>query len=730
MTASTTETVVVALVTDPQDKFHCLESSVEQAGLRQSLEVRLKQTGLPADHLKIFIKPDLAFYFKPATTITDPELVERLVDWLHAAGYTNVTIGTARNSSGFWLENRDPLILADLAGYRFETTQQNPYDFADLSEDLCDGEFPASSVLQGSLLNACWKNADFRISFAKAKTDEEFAYAGTAQNLLGVLPLEDTELQYYHRLRPEDVCSELLQHTPIHFAIVDAYVANHGSAGSRSALPLAVSTIISSSSVTLADWTLANKLGVDPYRSPIVAKLLREQGLPQHYDIVGDVTPFPAVKNVHPMVADAVAKRNTSLEVQRTAIAWLQSVDRLLFPFKDGTTDKINSALAAQFGSLDSDPLSFAAYLTFNYAFGSASQMNDASKVMFAKDKLKWMERPLNIPLQDLMAADYEASWAYMEPLEALVLQFPPDANGMRMHYLDNSILFHFSREVPIPFDDFVARVDITRSIRMMNDYIGGSCVPMIRDETGRITHQAERNIYLAQPNYTAPSGGEPIDVSKLEYILYTDHEQKIWWRTVKSENNSARFDDGTVTFTRTAANETAISVVGRQEFALPVLWQLLKLDLNPALKNYLVADAYKTFFNRTIANMTAEFEGREYRVGQPWSAAEASPEPASAKFATSVGELSDKARIEIDRITSKLSLRSKTVTPTYVDAAGFSHFTPPANTTDPAADTVAAWADKAQLQTVTDGAIDFVKGLAKAIQQDFSPSRTGNSGH
>lgn len=722
-----TQAVVVALATDPQDKFGCLESAIEQAGLKQALALRSQQTGLSADKLRIFIKPDLSFYFRPATTITDPELVERLIDWLHNAGYTNITLGTARNSSSFWLENRDPLILADLAGYHF-----NAYDFVDMSEDLCDGEFSSTSILQSTSLNASWKNADFRISFAKGKTDEEFVYAGTAQNLLGILPLEDTELEYYHRLRPEDLCSELLQHTPAHFAIVDAFVSNHGSAGSRSSLPLEVSTIIASASVTLADWALANKLGVDPYRSLIVAKLLREQGLPQPYQVIGGLAPFPSVKNVHPMVVDAVAKRNTSLDMQRSAIAWLQCVDRELFPFKDALTDKMNSALAAQFSGLDSDPLAFSSFLLLNYTFGSLSQMNESSKVMFAKDKLHWMERSLNIPLQNLAPSDYEASQAYMEPLEKLVLQSPPDQNGMRMQYLDNSILFHFSREVPIPFDDFVARVDISRSIRMMNDYIGGSCVPVIRDAEGRVTHQAERNIYLPQPNYTAYSGGQPIDVSKLEFVTYSSDEQKIWWRTIKSENNSARYDDGTVTFARTAVNETAISIVGRQEFSLPVFWQMMQLDLNPALKNYLVADAYKTFFNKTLANFTAQFEQREYRVGQPWTAAKdgARPEPVSAKMASSVRELTDKSRIEIDRITARFSLRNPTPTPIFVDEQGFSHFAAPTDTVTAPTNGLPAWADKAQLQNAANGIADFVRDFMKAVNKDFAQNRTENSGH
>jgi uncharacterized protein (DUF362 family) len=712
------EQVIVSIATEPDGKFHCLEEAIEAAGLKDALNKRLQETGKAADQLRVFIKPDLAFFFKPATTITDPELVEHLVGWLKNLGFTSICVGVAKDSSGFWLDSRDPMILADLAGYHFDS-----YDFANLSEDLSEEKFPTTSILRDCSLSSAWMEADFRIVFAKCRTDEEFVYAGALQSLLGILPNEDTELQYYHRLRPEDLASELVRLAPPQFAIVDAFIANQGSAGSRHRNPLHASTVIASSNCLLADWAVANKLGVDPYRSVIVAKVLREQGLPSKYSVSGDLTPLPAVKNVHPMVADAVMKRNTSLDVQRSAAAWLQTVDRELFAFKDALTDRINRSLAAQFGNLDADPLAFASFLTLNYSLAGFSQFNESSKILFMKDQLHWMERPLNMKIDDLSAADYEASKTYMEPLEEQVMQLSPDSNGMRMQYLDNSVLFHFSRHLPIPFDDFVERVDISKSIRMMNDYIGGACVPVLRDTSGRVTHQAERNIYLPQPNYIAFSGGQPIDVSKLEFIEYSDTERKIFWRTIKSENNSARFDDGTVAFTRTAQHETLVSVVGRQEFILPPYWQLMQLDLNPALKDYLVADAYKTFFTNTIGNFTADFEQRPYRIGKPWPGPaqdQTRPVIASERLSEAVSDLASKARTEIDRITSRFSLRTEISKPVTIDAHGFSHFEAPKTTHEERAKSP-LWADKAQIQDVTAGAVGFVQDLIQAINKDLA---------
>lgn len=717
-----TNQTVVSIVTEPSDKFRCLDEALNAAGLKLALNLRMLDTGKSADQFHVFIKPDLAFFFKPATTITDPELVEHLVSWLRNQGIAHVSVGIAKDSSGFWLESRDPLILADLAGYHFDS-----YDFVNLSENLSEEAFRATSILRDTSLSKAWMEADFRIVFAKCQTDEEFTYSAALQSMLGILPNEDTEQQYYQRLRPEDLASELLRLAPPHFAIVDAFVANQGSAGSRHANPLCASTVIASTSLALADWAAAGKLGVDPYRSVVVAKVLREQGLPSPYTVSGDLTPLPAVKNVHPMVADAVARRNTSLNVQRSAAAWLQTVDRELFPFKDALTDRINRSLAPQFGNLDTDPLAFSSFLTMNYSLAGLSQFDQSSKILFNKDQLHWMERPLNIRIDNLSAADYEASKAYMVPLEERVLQLSPDLNGMRMEYLDNSVLFHFSRHLPIPFNDFVKQVDISKSIRMMNDYIGGACVPVSRDEANRVTHQAERNIYLPQPNYIAFSGGQPIDVSKLEFVEYSDTEHKIYWRTIKSENNSARFDDGTVAFTRTSQDETLVSVVGRQEFILPPFWQLMQLDLYPALKDYLVADAYKTFFTNTMGNFTANFEHRPYRIGKPWPGPaqdQTRPVIASEQLSTAVNDFAARARTEIDRLTARLSLRTEIPPPISIDANGFSHFEAPKTTQDRATKT-SFWADKTQVQDATVGAVGFVKDLIQAINRDLARDTT-----
>jgi hypothetical protein len=151
-----------------------------------------------------------------------------------------------------------------------------------------------------------------------------------------------------------------------------------------------------------------------------------------------------------------------------------------------------------------------------------------------------------------------------------------------------------------------------------MADYIGGRVVVLDRDLSRRPVRQAERNLYLTQPNYLAFWGGQPIDVCKIETVSYSDTEHRLVWRTVSSPNGSATYDDGAMTFTDAGPGLTRLTVSGRQLFTLPPFWEAVDLDRFPAYKAVLVEDAYRRFFEATFDNLEACYEGREFRIGRP----------------------------------------------------------------------------------------------------------------
>ena len=127
---------------------------------------------------------------------------------------------------------------------------------------------------------------------------------------------------------------------------------------------------------------------------------------------------------------------------------------------------------------------------------------------------------------------------------------------------------------------------------------------------------QAERNIYLPQPNYLVLYQGKPIDVSKLEVVEYAAERHRLFWKTIGSENGSASYDDGIATFERTAEG-TRVTIVGRQQFTLPLFWQVFDLDLLPDLKSMLVTHAYQTFFDRTHGELRGAGRGSRYPYRQ-----------------------------------------------------------------------------------------------------------------
>jgi hypothetical protein len=177
--------------------------------------------------------------------------------------------------------------------------------------------------------------------------------------------------------------------------------------------------------------------------------------------------------------------------------------------------------------------------------------------------------------------------------------------------------VFEVSRVVAADFKEFTARVDVAAGISLMADYLGGRRVEVPGSADPSRTRQAERNLYLPQPNYLAAWGGQPIDVCKIELVERLSDRHRLLWRTVSSPNGSADYDDGTLTFARAPAG-TLVTVRGRQLFTLPPSWSTIDLAALPEVRSPLLEDAYRRFFTTTFDNLEACFEGREFRIGRP----------------------------------------------------------------------------------------------------------------
>jgi hypothetical protein len=245
--------------------------------------------------------------------------------------------------------------------------------------------------------------------------------------------------------------------------------------------------------------------------------------------------------------------------------------------------------------------------------------------------------------------ADYDGLPAELARVDAIIDRLPlsEDPDALRWCFVEGATLFEVRRLVPADFDAWVERVDVAEGISLMADYIGGrrvlvgDAVPADGEGDAR-QRQAERNLYLPQPNYLAAWGGEPIDVCKIELVERGPHRHRLLWRTVSSPNGSAVHDDGTLTFDRAGTAGTMVTIRGRQLFTLPTALDAVDLPSVPELHRPLLEEAYRRFFTSTFDNLEACFEGREHRIGRP------PPDPSEPMLTESV-------RMLVDALTSRI---------------------------------------------------------------------------
>jgi uncharacterized protein (DUF362 family) len=704
-----------------------LEQVLEAAGFWSHIENARRSARSRRSSFRIIIKPDLDFYDPRTPGGTDPVLVEHLIEMLHDRGFENVAVVDGRNDPDTWLHNRDPLVVPELVGYRFATTKGRPYEIV-AAGNLSAAETP-SAAAPATLIDAYWSSANYRINFAKNKTHEDSAYALCVHNLAGLTSREGRVAP--GRREAPDNCLEVLRRTPPDFNIIDAYVSCHGGAGHRAPRPMQTSAFIASTDALLADWVAAAKMGLDPYASPENALALRNVGLPACHEIDGDLGPYPLWRNVHPLIAHSARLRNGSDALGRIAAAWFQSVDRERFPLKDFYNDRINSFVSPLMSRLDDNPRSFWAVVLLNYLIARIDGAIVSQHTMFSKDKLRRVVAPLTIAPADYGQAEFDSIPEYLMPYEKLLESSPPSRMGLRWRYVDGSVLFSCSHVFPVEFESFTAKVDITRSIQYMNDYIGGTTLVVRRDARKRVVRQAERNLYLQQPNWMVLFGGEVIDVEKLQIVAYESDRQTIYWRTVRSANDSARFDDGSVSFSRTGAGETTVRVFARQQFSLPLFFKVFDVNLAPGIRDPIVESAYTTFFAGTMANLQAAYDGRDFRIGQDLSIAN-EQDPAGkhelprylATAAAAIAELlrhrGDAANLWQWLFDGATPAPDSTSRPQQADRDGFRHFeAPPVDVTSGAVRSDEQ-AIVAGLAALARDAPDFLTGLADAMHKDL----------
>lgn len=244
-----------------EDKFALLDDVLAEAGFFEVLERRFRESGKAKEDFAVVIKPNFMFMHskKDYSGYTDPELVEALIDRVVDRGFANVAVVEAQSTYGNYYKNREVLKVAEYVGY---STEKN-YRVVDLTEEMVPYDY--GGRLGNHFVGPTWRDADFRVSFAKNKTHTFCNYTLTLKNVYGTLPVQN-KLKAYHNEREYDWPTiETLKHFPVHFGLVDAVYSADGQFGViTDPTPRHTKTIIGGESLIAVDWVGAKKMGLDP----------------------------------------------------------------------------------------------------------------------------------------------------------------------------------------------------------------------------------------------------------------------------------------------------------------------------------------------------------------------------------------------------------------------------------------------------------------------------------
>jgi uncharacterized protein (DUF362 family) len=291
------ETVTVAAIRDP-DKRKALDAVLEATGFLDTVTGAWQASGKPKEAFSILIKPNFMFAYNKSdhTTYTDPELVHHLVTALrNRGGFENLAVVEAQSTYGQYFDKRSVREVAEYLGYAVDGSAG--YKLVDLTLDQWE-ERHLGPHLGYHPVPLTWKDADFRISFAKNKTHAYSYYTLTLKNIYGALPLGDKFSEYHTGRGIYHTTIDYLRAFPVHFGLIDAHLSADGPFGIfADAEPNITETIIGGANLVAVDWVGASKMGIDPKISRYMELAVKAFGKPE-IKLVGDPNPYRPWLNV------------------------------------------------------------------------------------------------------------------------------------------------------------------------------------------------------------------------------------------------------------------------------------------------------------------------------------------------------------------------------------------------------------------------------------------------
>ncbi len=287
------------------EKYAALDGALDAAGFDALLEERLTASGKARSSFLVAIKPNFLFAYdkRDVSTYTDPELVHHLVRRIRQRGFDTIRVVEAQSTYGEFFDRRSVAEMAEYLGFDGSAG----YQVVDMTLDA-DEQRDLGPALGVHPVSKVWREADFRISFAKNKTHAYAYYSLTLKNIYGALPLANKFKEYHCGRGIYATTIEYLRAFPVHFGIIDAWLSADGPFGVfADPAPNRTETVIAGSDLVAVDWVGASKMGIDPMISTYMQLAVEAFGKPA-IRLEGDANPYRPWLNV-PAVVTVFAEK-------------------------------------------------------------------------------------------------------------------------------------------------------------------------------------------------------------------------------------------------------------------------------------------------------------------------------------------------------------------------------------------------------------------------------------
>jgi uncharacterized protein (DUF362 family) len=253
-----------------------------------------ENSGKERSEFRVVIKPNMMVFINPRAyeaTVTDKDLVEHLVDHILRLGFSDISVCEAQNDVGRMLKNHNVKFVAERIGYK----PSGRYRIVDLTQESVPFKYAykdekGKTKRWKDRVGRTWRDADFRITFAKCKTHEHDWMTLGVKNVYGCFPRPDKVCRYHIRNEVFDVTARMICNFPVHFSFVDAWIGSDGFQGYKIARPRKLNMLFGGNNAVGVDMEIFKRAGVDPQKSKILRKAVDQlyDGTYPQYTVEGD----------------------------------------------------------------------------------------------------------------------------------------------------------------------------------------------------------------------------------------------------------------------------------------------------------------------------------------------------------------------------------------------------------------------------------------------------------